>query len=91
MRGIRGSDALTHQEAKPKEKEQANQSDLIKTNIFCHPRAPVQDLDLEINRGWGNWLVVGKSRVKLVAVGRLSVRRRAVKQLSRFRPGALSE
>ena len=45
--------ALTHQEAKTKEKEQANQSDLIKTNIFCHPRAPVQDLDLEINRGWG--------------------------------------
>ena len=29
--------ALTHQEAKTKEKEQANQSNLIRTNLFCHP------------------------------------------------------
>ncbi|RLL82100.1 hypothetical protein Y696_04195 [Mesotoga sp. H07pep.5.4] len=31
--------ALTHQEAKTKEKEQANQSNLIRTNLFCHPEA----------------------------------------------------
>jgi len=28
--------ALTHQEAKTKEKEQANYSNLIRTNPFCH-------------------------------------------------------
>jgi hypothetical protein len=31
--------ALTHQEAKTKEKEQANYSNLIRTNPFCHPEA----------------------------------------------------
>jgi hypothetical protein len=47
--------ALTHQEAKTKEKEQANQSDLIRTNLFCHPRAPVQDLGFRETKVRGQW------------------------------------
>jgi len=53
--------ALTHQEAKTKEKEQANWSNQIRTNLLCHPEVLLLRIwaskETEVR---GQWSEVGR-------------------------------
>jgi len=69
--------ALTHQEAKTKEKEQANLSNRIRTNLLCHPEALLFRIWAWVSAKDGSMIWDGQRRTVLQSHQRVIVLKRS--------------